>query len=124
MKTFILSVTLFFALVGFAFAAEEPTVPGTYVSKKDSKEYLTLYPDGKFMLKQRATPPDPEKPFVEVTGRYFKNGENVTLTLDDGGEASGKLKGNNFEDSDGAVWAKQGSEVKELQRPKRLKIFK
>ncbi len=124
MKTFILSVALFFAVAGFAFAADEPSVPGTYISKKDSKEYLTLYPDGKFVLKQRTTPPEPGKPFVELTGKYNKINDKINLTLDDGGEASGTLKGNNFEDGDGTVWVKQGTEVHELQRPKRQKLFK
>lgn len=124
MKRFVLSVTLFFALAGFAFAADEPTVPGTYISKKDSKEYLALYPDGKFALKQRVTPPNPSKPFMEITGKYRQSGEDLILMLNDGGEASGKLKGNTFEDSNGTAWVKQGTEVHELQRPKRQKLFR
>ena len=111
MKAAILSVVLFFALAGFCISAEEQApAHGTYISKQDSKEYLSLYPDGAFMLKQRKSPPDLENPFMEISGRYAISGETLTLKLTDGGEASGKLKDQKFVDSDGTIWVKQGSE--------------
>ena len=111
MKAAILAIVLFFALAGFCISAEErTTIHGTYISSRDSKEYLSLQPNGTFMLKQRKMPPDLENPFMEINGRYGLSGESLTLTLTDGGEASGKLKDNKFEDSDGVIWVKQGSE--------------
>ena len=124
MKKSIFALVFFFALAGLCFSAEAPTIPGTYISKQDSKEYLTLSPNGTFLLKQRKLPRDQANPFAEISGKYSVSGEAITLRLDDGGEASGKLKGNNFEDSDGVVWEKQGSKASGVQRPKRLKTFK
>ncbi|MFZ2446612.1 MAG: hypothetical protein WAW37_09650 [Syntrophobacteraceae bacterium] len=125
MRTTILAVVLFFALAGFCMSAEEPTIPGTYVSKQDSKEYLALYPDGTFILKQRKKPPEIENPFVEIPGKYRIVGEDITLTLTDGGEAIGKIKDNKFEDAGGAIWVKQGSEkaTGPIRPTKRLKTF-
>ena len=80
---------------------------------KDAKEYLTLYPNGTFFLKQRKSPPDLEHPFAELNGTYIMNGEVITLELSDGGKAEGKIKGNTFEDGQGKPWLKQpGSGIK------------
>jgi hypothetical protein len=116
--------TVFFLLLAFCCQAGEPpqTPSGTYISKADSKEYLSLYPDGTFFLKQRKPRPDIESPFKEITGKYRLSGEDIKLELPDGGEASGKIKGNTFEDGDGKPWVKQGTElpppVERAKRPK------
>ncbi len=117
MKSAILAILLVFSLAGFCAGADQDTTAGTYISKKDSKEYLILHPDGSFALKQRRMPPSMENPFVELTGKYSVKGEELTLKLPDGGEATGKLAGNTFEDSEGVVWIKEGSQRFELKRP-------
>lgn len=123
MKTVLIALVFFFASAGLCISAEEQSIHGTYISKGDPKEYLSLYPDGSFVLKQRKNPPQLEDPFEELTGKYSLSGESLKLQLKDGGEATGKLKDNKFEDDGGAVWAKQGTEKpKPLDRPKRSKI--
>ncbi|MEM5789247.1 MAG: hypothetical protein AAGU11_18185 [Syntrophobacteraceae bacterium] len=124
MKAVAVALALLFGMVGICVSADIPSSYGTYISKKDSKEYLTLDPQGTFVLKQRKVPPEMSNPFVELTGRYAISGDDLTLILSDGGEATGKLKGNTFVDSEGTPWIKQGSETFDLQRPKRLKTFK
>lgn len=120
MRTILIAVALMFALTGLSIAAEEQqSIYGIYVSKGDSKEYLSLLSDGSFSLKQRKKPPDMNDPFEELRGRYQLSGETLTLELEDGGEATGKLKDNKFEDGDGQVWVKQGTEKpKPVERPK------
>ncbi len=117
MKSSVFAVLFFFALSGLCAGADQGTAAGTYISKRDSKEYLTLQPDGSFFLKQRKMPPDMEHPFMEVSGKYTLKGEELKLILPDGGEASGKLVDNIFQDSEGIEWVKQGSQRFELKRP-------
>ena len=81
---------------------------GTYVNKAE-KEYLTLNPDGTFHLKLRKRPADPDKPFIDTSGKYTVFGEDIKLQLVDGGEASGKIQGNAFVDNEGISWVKEGT---------------
>ncbi len=119
MKTAAFALFLLFATVGLCLSAEDQVIHGTYVSKGDPKEYFSLYPDGTFILKQRRNPPDIENPFIELSGKYTVSGETLKLILNDGGEASGKLKENKFEDQSSTIWTKQGTEKpKPLDRPK------
>jgi hypothetical protein len=123
MKGILIAVLFTFVVTGICFAApDQPDMIGTYINKKDSKEYITFSAGGSFYLKQRTTPFDPNKPFMEVNGKYEKNGDTITLKLPDGGEASGTMKGSTFEDSGGASWVKEGSEEKKVERPKRMKF--
>jgi len=109
MKRISLIVAAFVLLtISCCLAGSEPTVSGTYVNKAD-KEYLTLNPDGTFHLKLRKRPVDPDNPFIDTTGRYTVSGDDVTLELVDGGEASGKIKGNAFVDNEGISWTKEGT---------------
>ncbi|HQN18169.1 MAG TPA: hypothetical protein PKV86_03480 [Syntrophobacteraceae bacterium] len=91
----------------FGFAGPESTVSGTYVNKAE-KEYLTLYPDGTFHLKLRKRSPDLDNPFINASGKYKVNGEEITLELQDGGEASGRIQGDRFIDNEGVAWMKDG----------------
>ncbi|HOV84938.1 MAG TPA: hypothetical protein PLM79_01140 [Syntrophobacteraceae bacterium] len=84
---------------------------GTYVRIGDSKEYLTLSPDGTFFLKQRKKPSDLANPFQTITGHYQIQGTEIILRLPGGGEATGKIQENIFEDSDGKKWAKDKSKI-------------
>jgi hypothetical protein len=124
-KMFILGISataVLLSAVLCCIAADVPPVTGTYISKDDPKEYLSLYPDGTFFLKQRKQIPDIEAPFREYTGKYRIIGEDIKLETSDGGESSGKLKGNTFEDSQGRPWVKQGSEPpRPVERAKREK---
>lgn len=97
-------------LLGFlpGFAGSESPMKVTYINKAD-QEYLTLNPDGTFYLKLRKKPADLANPFMTATGRYIITGEDITLNLDDGGEASGKIKGNTFVDNEGKTWVKEGT---------------
>jgi hypothetical protein len=106
----IASIMAVFVLLtaSFGFAGPESAVSGTYINKAD-KEYLTLNPDGTFHLKLRKRPVDPDNPFINATGRYLVNGNDIQLELDDGGEASGKMQGTTFVDNEGKAWMKEGT---------------
>lgn len=121
MRKIALACILCFVLATPCYSDDQPSVHGNYINKQDNKEYLTLYPDRTFHLKQRTKPADISKPFMELSGKYEIQGEDITLKLSDGGEASGKLKDNTFEDSDGGSWVKEGTERFKLERPKRMK---
>jgi len=115
-------IVLFLLCFAGAGICGEPTSPaGVFISKADPKQYISFQPDGTFFLKQRPKHFDPMKPFVEITGNYRVNGDEVTLVVTKGGEATGKLKANVFTDADGAEWIKEGTEAKSPfpERPKR-----
>jgi hypothetical protein len=121
MKGILFAALFIFIASGICVAADQPDLVGTYISKKDSKDYLTLSPDGSFYLKQHKAPPDPMNPYLEVSGRYEKVGDTLKLKLPDGGEATGTMKGNTFEDGSGVSWVKEGTEVNKLERPKPIR---
>ena len=103
--------------------AEEP-VYGTYINKDNPREYLILKSDSTFFLKQENKPFDPQHPYAELSGTFVVNGETIKLTLQDGGEANGKIGNGMFEDGSGKPWMKQGftpKTDKELGPPKRIK---
>jgi hypothetical protein len=122
MKSIMLAVIVIFIAAGFCLAADQSGMIGTYINKSDNKEYITFSANGTFYLKQHKFPPDPLAPFMEVNGKYAKSGDTVTLTLPDGGEGTGTIKGNIFEDNKGVNWVKEGSEEHKVERPKRLKF--
>lgn len=101
------ALVLLFASYSLAAGSDSP-VTGTYINKAD-KEYLTLNPDGTCFLKLRKKPVDMANPFFTVTGRYKITGDDVTLELEGGGEASGTIKGNTFVDNEGKTWMKEGA---------------
>jgi len=100
-------LVLLFASYSLAAGSDSP-VTGTYINKAD-KEYLTLNPDGTCYLKLRKASADLANPFFTVTGTYKITGDNVTLELEGGGEASGTIKGNTFVDNEGKTWMKEGT---------------
>ena len=108
MKRIIIMAAFILLSVSYCLAGSESSVNGTYVNKAD-KEYLTLNPDGTLYLKLRKTPADPNNPFINLSGRYRMTGEEITLELEGGGEASGKIIGNTFVDNEGKRWEKEGS---------------
>jgi len=118
MKSIIFASLFIFIATGICLAADQSDLIGTYINKRDAKQYLTLSADGSFYLKQRSSPFDPNKPFIEISGKYEKNGDKVTLKLPDGGEATGTMKGNTFEDAGEVSWTKEGSEAQKVERPK------
>ena len=97
-----------------SLAGSESAITGTYVNKAD-KEYLTLNPDGTLFLKLRKKPADSANPFLNLSGHYRINGNEVMLELEGGGEAngtgeaSGTIKGNTFVDNEGKIWLKEGA---------------
>jgi hypothetical protein len=116
-KITLVLATFLLLTVSFSFAASDSTVSGTYINKVD-KEYLTLNPDGTFHLKLRKRPADPDNPFINATGKYRVNGNDIQLDLDDGGEASGKMQGTTFVDNEGKSWTKEGvSEPVRMDQP-------
>lgn len=109
MKRIILIATALVLLsVSYSLAGSEPAVTGTYINKAD-KEYLTLNPDGTCYLKLRKTPTDMANPFFSISGTYKITGDDVTLELEGGGEASGSIKGSTFVDNEGKTWLKEGT---------------
>jgi hypothetical protein len=101
-------LALIFFMGSYCLAAPESTVSGTYINKTD-KEYLTLHPDSRVSLKLRKKPPDLENPFQTLTGTYRLSGEEIIFEFEDGGEASGTIKGNEFIDNEGKTWLKEGT---------------
>lgn len=108
-KIFPAFIALLLLAVFSGAAHSQSPAAGTYINSEDSKEYLTLYPNGTFFLKQRKVPQNLEHPFEDLTGTYKMNGDAITLELGDGGEAEGKIKNNVFEDGQGKPWVKQGT---------------
>ncbi|MCE5335028.1 MAG: hypothetical protein LLG06_10625 [Desulfobacteraceae bacterium] len=105
----ILAVLLFLVFAGAGFCDEASSPNGIFINKQDSKQYISFHPDGTFFLKQRSKPFDPYRPFIEVSGKYSVAGEEVTLNISGGGEATGKWKTHTFTDSDGSEWVKEGT---------------
>ncbi len=107
-RVIVVMAVLIFLSASCCLAGSESSVSGTYVNKAD-KEYLTFNPDGTVFLKLRKTPPDPNNPFMNLTGKYRMTGDEVTLELEGGGEASGKMVEGKFVDNEGKTWEKEGS---------------
>jgi hypothetical protein len=101
------ALVLLFASCSLAAGSDSP-VTGTYINKAD-KEYLTLNPDGTCFLKLRKKPADFANPFFTVSGTYKITGNDVSLELEGGGEASGSIKGNTFVDNENKIWMKEGT---------------
>ncbi|MHC1726869.1 MAG: hypothetical protein AB9866_12830 [Syntrophobacteraceae bacterium] len=125
MKRTLLLVLLLLCFAGTSIAADVADITGKYISKQEVKEYIMLYPDRTFHLKQRRIPASIENPFVEISGKYRVMGNTVILMLPDQGKGEGegslKLEGNTLEDDEGTKWVKEGSEHKPVERAKRLK---
>ena len=117
MKYIVFALALLICFPVPSSAVDLTQVSGTYFSQRDNTQFLTLRPDGTFVLKQRKKPPDPENPFVEFAGSYALNGDTVTLKLDDGGKADGHVKGDVFTDGQEEQWVRKGEE-KDVVRPK------
>ena len=115
MKRILVALAILVCLAGTCIGQDLASVSGTYVSKKDSKEYLRLELDSTFVIRQRKIPPSVESPFEEISGKYSIRGDKVTFSLPDGGEASGTLKDNTFEDAQGTKWLKEGSQQPQMQ---------
>lgn len=125
MRRILLTLAFLVCMAGAGAAAELTDIAGRYISKQEPKEYIMLYADGTFHLKQRRVPASIENPFMEVSGRFRVEGDSVVLMLssDNKGEATAmlKLQRNTMEDDEGTKWVKEGSEHKPVERAKRLK---
>jgi hypothetical protein len=117
MRYIVFALALLICFPALSSAVDLAPVSGTYFSQRDNTQFLTLRPDGTFVLKQRKKPPDPDNPFVEFSGSFAFNGDTVTLKLDDGGKADGHVKGDVFTDAQNEAWTKKGEE-KDVVRPK------
>jgi hypothetical protein len=123
MKNAVFATLLLICFAGVSIAADPASVAGTYISQRDNKQFITLYPDSTFHIKQRKKPADLDNPFIEISGKYILDGETLKLMLDDGGTASGQLKANTFEDTQGDKWVKPGTEEQNMERPKRHRNY-
>jgi len=118
MRSIVFAIALLMCWGVSCIAQDLSPVNGVYLSKRDDTQFLTLRQDSTFVLKQRKSPPDKNDPFVEYTGKYQLDGENIKLILDDGGTAQGTVKGNIFTDGQGDIWVKKGTEQENVVRPK------
>ena len=114
MKRILIALAILVCLAGTCIGQDLASVTGTYVSKKDSKEYMRLELNSTFVIRQRKVPPNVESPFEEISGKYSIKGDKITFSLPDGGEASGTLKDNTFEDAQGTKWVKEGTEQRQM----------
>jgi hypothetical protein len=73
-------------------------VAGKYVNQKNKKEYLELRGDGTFFVRESGT---------GMSGHYRVDGGVITLTLEGGMAAQGKIQGNTITDEDGKIWVEQ-----------------
>ncbi len=115
MKRLLIAAAILVSMAGTCIGQDLASVAGNYVSQKDSKEYLNLGLDGTFILRQRKIPPSIENPFEELSGKYSIRGERINFSLANGGEASGTLKDNVFEDTQGTKWVKEGSQQPQMK---------
>jgi len=92
MRSIVFAIALLMCWGVSCIAQDLSPVNGVYLSKRDDTQFLTLRQDSTFVLKQRKSPPDKNDPFVEYTGKYQLDGENIKLILDDGGTAQGKVQ--------------------------------
>jgi hypothetical protein len=60
---------------------------GKYVNEKQPQNFFELRKGGIFIIVQGD---------VSKTGKYVIDGNNVTITLDEGGAAQGKIEGKTF----------------------------
>ncbi len=118
MRNIVFAMALLLCFAVQSIAADLTAVSGVYLNKADDTQFLTLRPDATFFIKQRKKPPDKENPFVEFSGKYAINEEQVTLVLDDGRTGKGQLKGNVFTDGQGQMWVKKSEEERNVERPK------
>ncbi|MFZ0927875.1 MAG: hypothetical protein WAN11_04710 [Syntrophobacteraceae bacterium] len=118
MRNIVFALALLICFAVQSIAADLNVVSGVYLNKSDDTQFLTLRPDATFFIKQRKKPPDKENPFVEFSGKYELNEEQVTLILDDGRIGKGQLKGNVFTDGQGQMWVKKSEEEHNVVRPK------
>lgn len=122
MKNIVFALALLICFPVPSSAADLTPVSGTYFSRRDNTQFLMLRPDATFVLKQRKKPPDPDNPFIEVSGTYVLNGETIALKLQDGGTAEGHIKGNVFTDGQDEPWIKKGEE-QNVVRPKYKSLY-
>jgi hypothetical protein len=90
---------LFVALMSlWLTSCSKSSVYGTYVSEKNAKDYTELKSDGAFFVQQGS---------VSFSGKYKVDGKNITLTLDSGQAARGKIDGNTIIDDQGIHWTRK-----------------
>jgi hypothetical protein len=88
----LISVCALLALTG---CNHNSTISGKYVDEKQPQNYFELKKDGMFSIHQGD---------VSKNGKYVLDGNKVTLTLDGGGVAHGKIEGKTFIDNGGVVF--------------------
>lgn len=91
-------VLLLIALVLVGCSRSSKSVAGTYVNKANSSEYLELKANGEFYLRELG---------MGLTGEYEIEGDTITLKLDMGFAARGRIRGNTLIDEDGKIWVKR-----------------
>ncbi len=123
MKNIVFALALLICFPVPGSAIDQAPVSGTYFSHRDNTQFLMLRPDATFVLRQRKKPPDPDNPFIELSGTYALNGETITLQTQDGGSAKGQIKGNVFKDGQDEEWVKKGEE-QNVVRPKYKSLYR
>ncbi len=81
-----------------AVTIDPKSVPGKYVNKDNSAEYMELNDDGSFFGKEKG------KGFA---GTYKINSSTITFILPNGSAAQAKLLNNTILDEDAKTWVKQ-----------------
>jgi len=83
------------ALLALSGCNHNSSVSGKYVDEKQPQNYFELKKDGAFSIHQGD---------VSKSGKYVLDGNKITLTLDEGGSAQGKIDGKTFIDNGGVVF--------------------
>ena len=90
---------LFVALMSlWLTSCSKSAVYGTYVSENNAKDYTELKSDGTFVAQQGS---------AGFSGKYKIVGKNITLTLESGQAARGRIDGNTIIDNQGIHWTRK-----------------
>lgn len=79
------------------------SVPGKYVRKDKSTDYIEFNPDGTFSLHQDGK---------DYRGNYYVQADTVTIQVPNSWESKARINGNTMVDSHGTVWERQAEPQK------------
>jgi len=83
---------------------KQSSVAGTYVSEKNVKDYLELKADGTFFSQEQTGWGNQTR---GMTGKYEIDAGQITLKLESGQAARGKIDGKTIVDNEGIRWTKK-----------------